>query len=88
MDIVTSTEIDKDTPDILRLHIREYLELLHSLGEGNIKPKHHHLLHYPTIMHLIRPLWHVASMRGEAKHKEGITISRTSISRVNVRRTV
>lgn len=89
LQIVCSTKIKYDTPKLLELKIKEYLILLREkFPDYNLKPKHHFLLHYPSIMKKIGPLWNVCCMRFESKHQEGKKISRSAICRVNVCKTI
>ena len=52
-----------------------------------MKPKHHFMVHYPSIMQQIGPLWNICCMRFESKNREAKQISRSAIFRVNVYRT-
>ena len=77
----------KGTEIYLKFLMKEYLELLQSLFPGSIKPKHHHMVHYATVMRNMGPLWKISSMRFESRNKEGKVTSNSAISRINVCRT-
>jgi len=68
INIITSKIINKDFPYLLKTLITEHHELYIKLFNTHLKPKHHHLVHYPFIMEKIGPLIHVWSMRFESKH--------------------
>jgi hypothetical protein len=76
------------TENYLELLIKEYLELLEYLFPGSIKPKHHHMIHYPSVMRMMGPLWKISSMRYESKNKEGKVTSHAAICRINICRTI
>lgn len=84
MDKVTHSNSHK----YLKILIYEYLSLLNEMFPGSMKPKHHHLVHYPRILQLMGPLWLFSSMRFESRHKEGKKISRSGICRINVSHTI
>lgn len=50
----------------------------------SFKPKHHFLVHYARVMRLMGPLWHIAGMNFERKHRGLKVTSRVSLSRVNI----
>lgn len=53
-----------------------------------MKPKHHFLLHYPSIMRKIGPLWNICCLRFESKNREGKQIAHPAICRVNICKTI
>lgn len=53
-----------------------------------MKPKHHFLIHYPTIMKFIGPLNRISCFRNESKNKEGKSFTKVSTNRTNVCRTI
>lgn len=83
LEIVFALKHHKDTYIILEIHIEEYLKLLVSLN-FHLRPKHHLLLHYATVMKKMGPLGKISSMRYEAKHRVGKAISKVSTSRKNI----
>lgn len=56
LNMVTSNCIGPECPIILRQLIDEHHQLYLKLMNTNLKPKHHHLLHYPFIMEQVGPL--------------------------------
>ncbi|KAE9525990.1 hypothetical protein AGLY_013932 [Aphis glycines] len=55
---------------LLQTLILEHHELYLRLSHSNLKPKHHHMVHYPLIISQSGPLSHHWCMRFEAKHKK------------------
>lgn len=53
-----------------------------------LKPKHHFLTHYPTIMNKIRPLMQAATLRYESKHRQLKLAANAVASRVNITHTL
>lgn len=88
VNIVFSKVVTINTPDYLRVIIFDYLTLLQKLYPGSLVPKHHFMVHYPTIMKKAGPLGNISCMRYEAKHQDGKKTARAAISRVNVCRTI
>lgn len=88
VDIIMDTKLLANSYKCLKVFISEYLSNLNEFFPSSIKPKHHHLVHYPTVLHQMGPLWHMSSMRGESRHREGKKISRNAICRANVCRTI
>jgi len=79
IDIITAKNISKECPILLNTLITEHHELYLQLFKTNLKPKHHHFVHYPDIMKKIEPLCHIWSMRFESKHRES-KMTATSIT--------
>ena len=88
VEVLVSSISHVKTPDLLENLVTEYLVLLSELFPGEMKPKHHFLLHYPRIMRAIGPIWNVNCIRFEATHRIGKITSHAAISRVNVCRTI
>ncbi|XP_046612692.1 uncharacterized protein LOC124301549 [Neodiprion virginianus] len=86
--ISLQTFISSEYIDLLTSLIEEHHLLYLSLFGNTLKPKHHFMLHYPTVMQRIGPLRHIWSMRGEAKHQILKQIASMSASRVNICRTI
>lgn len=84
-EICFAKKLHKDTHHILKLTISEYLQLLNQLfGAEYLKPKHHFLVHYPTVLREMGPLCHLSSMRFEGKHFSGKLVAKASRNRTNV----
>lgn len=88
MQIICSPNITIDTPEFLEIKIAEYLTSLNEKFTNAMKPKHHFMLHYPSIMRQVGPLWNISCMRFESKHQEAKKISHSAICRINVCRTI
>lgn len=80
-----------------RLHFSEYVRLKVVIEEHNhlyikffrqLKPKHHHLVHYPRILKMSGPLIHFWSMRSEQKHRESKMTSNVSGNFKNITQTL
>jgi len=84
LDIVTSNCIGPECPSLLEILISEHNDLYLKLTKLNLKPKFHHLIHYPMVMQKIGPLINIWSMRFEAKHKESKTAASAISSRKNI----
>lgn len=61
----------------------EYINLYLKLFKTSLKVKHHHLLHYSRVMKRFGPLYHMSSIRYEAKHKQIKENSKVISSRLN-----
>lgn len=88
LEIVLSKKVTVETPQLLTIKIYDYLSLLSEKFPNSLKPKHHFLVHYPSVMRQVGPLWHINCMKFESKHREAKQISHSSICRVNVCRTI
>lgn len=69
--------------DYLEILIEEHHNLYINLF-GDLKPKHHFLVHYPNLMRKIGPLKYVSSMRYEARHRQLKINASVVKSRVNM----
>lgn len=79
-----SPAILSGTSGILVIKIAEYMETLTRLFPDSIKPKHHLLIHYSSVMKLVGPLWKISCMRFESKNQDGKASSKTSNNRINI----
>ncbi|XP_044588804.1 uncharacterized protein LOC123267985 [Cotesia glomerata] len=68
--LLTSQTLTYELVDYLEALIIEHNETFISLFNENLKPKHHLLLHYPTIIKKIGPPILYSSFKGETKHSE------------------
>lgn len=71
LEIVCSTKITQGTCQYLEVKINEYLTALTEKFPKSMNPKHHFLLHYPSIMRKIGTLWNISYLRFESKNREG-----------------
>lgn len=85
---LVSPSFTSDEHSVLRLQISDYLRLLQELFPHSFKPKHHFLVHYVTVLLLCGPFWKFCSMRFEQKNQEAKKTSKTTLSRVNIARTI
>jgi len=69
---------------LLELLISEHNDLYLKLTKLNLKPKYHHLIHYPMVMLKVGPLINIWFMRFEAKHKESKIAAAAILSRKNI----
>lgn len=69
MDIVMSPTILCGEVDLLRVLISEYMEKRQEVFGDTLKPKHHHLIHYPRIIEHFGPIVRYWCMRFEQKHQ-------------------
>lgn len=88
VDIIMDTKLLANLYNCLKVFISEYLSKLNEIFPSSIKPKHHHLVHYPAVLRQMGPLWHMSSMRFESRHREGRKISCSAICRANVCHTI
>jgi len=84
IEIVTLKSIQPSYALLLKTLISEHHQLYLKLFNTNLKPKHHHLLHYPDIMKKVGPLSHLWSMRYESKHRESKLTGHSITSRKNI----
>lgn len=84
MQPIVTEDLCKKLENVISAHHKLYL----ALSGETLKPKHHHLLHYPRIMRRYGPLKHLATIRLEAKHKNLTTVAKSVTSRVNPAHTV
>ncbi|XP_050063305.1 uncharacterized protein LOC126552640 [Aphis gossypii] len=79
--------VESENEDIVLLEslITEHHEIYLRLFRGtSLKPKHHHMVHYPLIIKNSGPLSLFWSMRFEAKHRELKETAHSTTSRKNI----
>jgi len=65
-----SEVVSVETPEVLRLTVKDFLDLYLSLNPGHsLKAKAHLLTHYDLCMKNCGPVRNMACLRYEAKHK-------------------
>ena len=64
--------------------ISRHNELFLNLFKVNLKPKHHFMTHYATIVKVAGPLKHLWSFRFEAKHQQLKAYAKNITSRINI----
>lgn len=84
MSIIMSSTISKPQLNYLKYLISEHHSRYISLFNDSLKPKHHFLIHYPTIISNVGPLLPLWCMRFEANHKSFKTYSHIITSKRNI----
>jgi len=84
LDIVLCKWVKRGEITLHQTLIKEHHELYLRLSHSNLKPKHHHMVHYPLIISKSGPLSHHWCMRFEAKHKELKETANSITSRKNI----
>lgn len=85
IDIIFSRSVSEQKINILKVLVEEHHRLyLSSTFKSYLRPKHHHMVHYPLIMSKVGPLRNLWSMRFESKHKESKTTANITTSRKNI----
>ncbi|KAK7921877.1 hypothetical protein WMY93_008779 [Mugilogobius chulae] len=70
LELAMSTKFTEDTIDYLNIKLSEHRALLKSAFPNyKLRPKHHYLEHYPSLICVFGPLADVWTMRFEGKHK-------------------
>lgn len=59
-------------------------EMYITIFKTDLKPKHHYVTHYPTMIRRFGPLYYISSMRYEAKHKVVKNYTKNTSSRLNL----
>ena len=89
LDILFAPSIELSELTLLKVLIAEYLEQHTLLFPVNtLKKKHHHLIHYPRLIHEVGPLHRYWCMRFEAKHQRSKRVMHMSSNFKNVPYTV
>jgi hypothetical protein len=70
VDIAFNKTIKLKDINLLKVLISEHHELYMQVFNTHLKPKHHHMIHYPMIIQKSGPLSMMWYMRFEAKHKQ------------------
>lgn len=83
-DIITKDDFDDCTIKILKDLISKHNELYVELFQDTLKPKHHFMVHYTTVIEQLGPLKHLWTFRFESKHQISKHQSHVSSSRVNL----
>lgn len=68
--ILMSQSFTTDSIDYLKCVIEEHHQQYLDLFNSKLKPKHHFLIHYPTLIKKIGPPILISAFKFEAKHKE------------------
>lgn len=84
IDLILSDSFNNESLSLLRILIKEHNEKYLLLFKDTLKPKHHNLIHYPTIISQSGPPKYYWSFRFEAKHRELKSYARSITSRRNI----
>lgn len=82
LDLVLYVSHNSASINLLKNTIEEHNSMYLKLFDDTLKPKHHFLTHYPTIIQSSGPVRHFSSFMFEAKHKELKTYANVTNSRV------
>lgn len=88
LDFTMTDCVDTIVCDRLTWAVEEFNMLYLQLSSTPLKPKFHHLVHYPEIMKKLGPVHNLWSMRYESKHRVLKIAARSSMSRVNICKTL
>lgn len=88
IDIVYARHINENMIKILEHHIKEHHMIYLNISKDTLKPKFHHLIHYPFVMRNIGPLCNITCIRYEAKHRESKLTANVTCCRINVTKTL
>lgn len=84
MDIVLTEQVYPELMEVFSIYIRDFNNLYIKLAGSTLKPKFHHLIHYPRMMLRLGPICHLSSMRYESKHRASKAAVNVGAGRVNV----
>lgn len=84
IDILLSYRYTESTTSYLKQLISQHNSMYTHFFNDTLKPKHHFLIHYPSIIQQSGPPRHYWSFRFEGKHKELKMYARTTSSRKNI----
>lgn len=86
--ILMSDEINETDLDRLTNLITTHLNCSQAIFGQMLKPKHHFLLHYPSVIRAMGPVIHFWAMRMEAKHQYFKRIAYRTKNFVNIKKTL
>lgn len=84
IDLVTSTSFSEDEVNHFTIVVFEHNEMFIKLFKQTLKPKHHFLVHYSSVIKYFGPVKYLWSFRFESKHRESKMYSNSITSRKNV----
>lgn len=88
LDILHSPIVTENATYHLTHLIADHHSLYMKLSKSELKPKHHHVSHYPRLIRMIGPIWRYSTMRYKAKHRFFKTISKLCCNFKNIAKTV
>lgn len=83
-DLIVLPEFDENTIAVINHQISEMNSLYMRLFNEKLKPKHHFLVHYGTVIKQSGPLKNLSCFRFEAKHHVLKTYANNTTSRINI----
>ena len=83
-DLLTAPAMHRDCISLIRTLIRDHNSKLIELFQKPLKPKAHHLVHYPEVLLASGPTVHLWSMRSESKHRQSKITAAASNCRINI----
>jgi len=84
VDVLQSSKFNQSKVFYLRQLISQHNRMYVALFNDNLKPKHHFLTHYPTVIQYSGPPKNYWCFRFEGKHKELKMYARSTCSRKNI----
>ena len=88
MSLVYCSKLPDDAGSVLAIKVKEHNGLYVKLTGNTLKPKHHNLNHYGTLLKRIGSIAACTTIRCEGKHKSLKSTADVCSSRVNLARTV
>jgi hypothetical protein len=88
MDIIMSPCVSSSSLPYLESLIEDHHALYRKLSNKSLRPKHHHMIHYPEAIRQIGPLIWFWTMRFEARHKFFKNIAKIGCNFKNIAKTV
>lgn len=82
--MLLSCKFTESKIEYLKQSIHQHNSMYIKLFNDTLKPKHHFLTHYPTIIRYARYPRYYWCFRFKGKHKELIAYARTTPSRINI----
>lgn len=84
LQIVYSPSITSQDIRNLKMLIDVFLKSLIENFQAELIPKHHMLIHYPTVIKMVGPLVHTSTLKYEMKHRQFTNYLRNSNNFINV----
>lgn len=84
IEIILCRQMQKEMYRILKERIAEHHRLYVTLFHDTLKPKHHHMIHYPSILPQSGVLINLACDRFEANHQPAMQDAKATRSRKNI----
>lgn len=82
--IVHSADLYENDLIELGKAVSVHLSFIKTVFGSALRPKHHFMLHYETVIRMVGPIVHMSTMRYEAKHKAFTDQAKTSNNFMNI----